>query len=63
MRSFTFVRREEDDGLDDLPPRYNGAPAQDYPLIVAESDVPGAVFISARWGLIPSWMKTLQKGR
>lgn len=63
MRTFTFVRREEDDGLDDLPPRYNGAPGQDYPLIIAESDVPGAVFMAARWGRIPSCMKTPAKGR
>lgn len=57
MRALAFVRREEGDGLDDLSPRYNGPPGQDYPLIVAEADVPGAVFMLAKWGLIAGWMK------
>ena len=36
---------------------FNGSPGQDYPIIVREPDVAGAVFLRARWGLIPRWMK------
>lgn len=42
-------------------PRYNGAPSLYYPIIirdmVREPNIMGPVFVSARWGLQPSWMK------
>jgi putative SOS response-associated peptidase YedK len=56
MASFG-AHRAGGDGLDDLSPRFNGSPGQDYPIIVREPDVAGAVFMLARWGLIPRWMK------
>jgi putative SOS response-associated peptidase YedK len=34
-------------------PRWNGAPKQDYPIIIQEPDVAGPVFMRANWGLIP----------
>ena len=43
MASFG-AHRAEGDGLDDLSPRFNGSPGQDYPIIVREPDVAGAVF-------------------
>ena len=60
MASFG-AHRAEGDGLDDLSPRFNGSPGQDYPIIVREPDVAGAVFMRARWGLIPRWMKDAER--
>jgi putative SOS response-associated peptidase YedK len=40
-----------------LTPRFNGAPGQDYPIIVRESGMPGGMFITARWGIIPRWSR------
>lgn len=57
LANFAFARRHKDDGIDDLFPRFNGAPGQDYPIIVPEPDHPGGMFMRARWGLIPSWVK------
>lgn len=37
----------------DLPPRYNVAPTQPVPIVVAADD--GRRIQLARWGLIPSW--------
>ena len=50
------------DGLDNLPPRWNGSPGQDYPIIIGERDIPGPVFMRSRWGLIPRWMKDVDGG-
>ena len=61
MASFG-AHRAEGDGLDVLAPRFNGSPGQDYPIIVREPDVAGAVFMRARWGLIPRWMKNANGG-
>ena len=55
--------RAEGDGLDDLSPRLNGSPGQDYPIIVREPDVAGALFMRSRWGLIPRGMKTRRADR
>ncbi len=42
-------------------PTYNGAPTQYYPVIITDvirdPDVFGPTFVSARWGLIPRWIK------
>ena len=43
-------------------PRFNGAPGQYYPIIIKEHDVPGGMFVSARWGFIPRWMKDPKGG-
>lgn len=49
------------DGLGNQFPKWNGAPSQDYPIIirdmVREPDTFGPVFASARWGLLPNWAK------
>lgn len=61
VRNFAFAERGAIDGLGNSFPRYNGAPTQDYPIIirdvVREPDIMGHVFASARWGLMPSWAK------
>lgn len=61
MRAFSFARSEGAEGLSNQFPRYNGAPGQDYPIIirdvVRDPGLSGHVFVSARWGLIPSWAK------
>ncbi len=63
MRAFADVTRAGGDGLDALTPRRNGAPRQQCPLIIREPDLPGPVFMIARWGLIPRWIKDEDGGR
>lgn len=63
MRAFADVQRGDADTLANVFPRWNGAPRQDYPLIVAEPDVSGYVFMRANWGFIPRWMKEPDGGR
>lgn len=62
INNFTFAHRKDGDGLDDLPPRYNGSPRQEYPIIIHEDDVEGPVFVSANWGFVPGWMKDPKGG-
>ena len=61
MDAFAFADRKGALGLSNQFPRYNGAPSLDYPIIirdmVREPDIMGPVFVSARWGLMPGWMK------
>ena len=38
------------------------SPGQDYPIIINERDVAGPMFLRARWGLIPRWMKDADGG-
>lgn len=56
LRAFSFAGAGDVAGLANGFPRYNGAPQQDYPVIirdmVREPDVMGPVFVSARWGFI-----------
>ena len=40
----------------DLPPRYNIAPTQDVPVVLA-AEAGGRTLRMMRWGLIPSWSK------
>lgn len=40
----------------DYRPRYNVAPTQGAPIVVPR-DGEGRVFLTARWGLIPHWVK------
>ncbi|WP_087001659.1 SOS response-associated peptidase [Rhizobium sullae] len=61
MNAFAFADRKGALGLANHFPRYNGAPSLDYPIIikdlVREPVTMGTVFVSARWGLMPGWMK------
>lgn len=45
----------EDTGLEDLGPRYNVAPSQTVPIVVAHNG--GRQLIVAKWGFHPVWMK------
>ena len=60
ITQFSFAKA--DAGLDNLLPNYNGAPSQHFPIIVREPDTPGAMFMGARWGYIPRWMKDAKGG-
>jgi len=53
MAGFPAAMRGDAGGLGNEFPRWNGAPRQDYPLIVQEPDVRGPIFMRARWGFIP----------
>jgi putative SOS response-associated peptidase YedK len=54
LSAFAFASRGEGiDGMANQFPRWNGAPKQDYPIIIQEPDVAGPVFMRANWGLIP----------
>ncbi|WFU13183.1 SOS response-associated peptidase (plasmid) [Rhizobium sp. CB3090] len=61
LANFAFAGPGDVEPLSNSFPRYNGAPQQDYPIIireiVQEPDVMGPVFASARWGFIPAWAK------
>ncbi len=45
----------EDTGPEDLPPRYNVAPSQPVPIVVARHGARRLVM--AKWGFRPAWMK------
>jgi len=62
IATFPHVRRDRNDDLDEMPVRFNGAPGQDYALIVVEPDTPGAMFTLARWGFTPRWAKDRNSG-
>ncbi len=59
--NFAFAAPGDAEGLANSFPRYNGAPQQDYAIIVREivrePDVMGPVFATARWGFVPHWAK------
>lgn len=57
LENFSWAQRRQGDGIDGLVPKYNGAPSLEYPIIVAKPEFPGGMFMAARWGLIPSWVK------
>ncbi len=61
LQNFAFAGRGDVGSLSNQFPRYNGAPSLYYPIIVRdmvrEPDIMGPVFVSARWGLQPLWMK------
>ncbi len=46
----------EDTGLEDLTPRYNVAPSQPVPIVVAHDG--GRQLVMAKWGFHPAWMKS-----
>jgi len=62
IQAFSFARKGEAEQMGNEFPRWNGAPRQDYPIIIWEPDVEGPVFMRATWGLIPRWMKDPRKG-
>ncbi|PDT23898.1 SOS response-associated peptidase [Rhizobium hidalgonense] len=59
-RKFDFAERGNVDDLGDRLPRYSGAPAEVYHIIIQDverqRDRPKPAFAIARWGLFPSWM-------
>ncbi|MFJ6328502.1 MULTISPECIES: SOS response-associated peptidase [unclassified Rhizobium] len=61
MGNFAFAGKGDVEGLANRFPRYNGAPTQDYPIIIRDvirqPDLFGPVFVSARWGFRPTWWK------
>lgn len=61
LANFAFADPGDVEPLSNSFPRYNGAPQQNYPIIireiVQEPDVMGPVFATARWGFIPAWAK------
>lgn len=61
MSNFAFAGKGDVEGLANRFPRYNGAPTQDYPIIIRDvirqPDLFGPVFVSAGWGLMPRWFK------
>jgi hypothetical protein len=67
LRNFSCAQRERVEGLANQFPRYNGAPSLYYPIIirdvVRDPDVFGPTFVSARWGLIPGWIKEQKPDR
>lgn len=64
VRSFSFADSAGVGALDNSFPRYNGAPRQVYPIIVQDELIKTtAGFVSASWGLIPSWQKEVGSGR
>jgi putative SOS response-associated peptidase YedK len=44
----------------ELAPRYNIAPMQSSPIVIAEEN--GRALHTARWGLVPSWSRDLSPG-
>lgn len=67
LRAFAFAKRDGAEGLANQMPRFNGAPSQYYPVIIRDvirdDGVMGPVFITARWGLIPGWIKERKPGQ
>ncbi|THK34358.1 hypothetical protein EHS39_30755 [Ensifer sp. MPMI2T] len=68
FRDFSFARREADaETLANQFPRYNGAPTKFYRIIIRDvirdPDMFGPTFVSARWGLIPRWIKERRPSR
>lgn len=55
LNAFSFARRGAGvEGMANEFPRWNGAPKQDYPIIIQEPDVAGPVFMRANWGADPA---------
>lgn len=63
VRRFGFADPVAVGVLDNSFPRYNGAPSLQYPIIVQGEAQTGAMFVSAKWGLVPAWQKEPSTGR
>lgn len=60
---FSFANPAGAEGLANQFPRWNGAPQQQYPIIVVDEIVRGSsAFTSARWGFRPHWMRKMGDG-
>ena len=57
LAAFADVRRDDNRADLDIGPRFNGAPSLTYPIIVRDAHSSSGAFTTARWGLIPSWVK------
>ncbi len=58
VQAFSWADPGEVSSLYNQFPRYNGAPRQWYPIIVADDQNRGTGgFVAAQWGLIPVWQK------
>lgn len=62
LSAFGFAQPQGDaQRLDNALPRWNGAPQQEYPIIIRdrslEPEVQGPIFVAAKWGLVPPWSK------
>lgn len=62
ISNFAFAVKGGDiDGLGNQFPRWNGAPSQNYPIViralVREPDTFGHIFEAASWGLKPRFWK------
>lgn len=58
VAKFSFANPGEVDRLSNQFPLWNGAPRLIYPIIVVDELVRGTtMFVPARWGLIPYWVK------
>lgn len=66
MSAFPFVPPGDVEPIGNTYPRWNGAPGQDYPIIISdvvrEPDIRGMVFARALWGFVPRWSKSLGGG-
>lgn len=63
VAEFSFASPGDISALANAFPRWNGAPRQDYPIIVVDELAKGTtIFKSASWGLIPTWMKEAKGG-
>ena len=50
---FSFSDPAEVGALDNTLPRYNGAPTQDYPIIIVDELAQGStMFVAGRWGFV-----------
>ncbi|GAA2849231.1 putative SOS response-associated peptidase YedK [Aminobacter aminovorans] len=64
VRSLGFADPAAIGPLDNSFPRYNGAPSLIYPVIVQdEAQTGSAMFVQAKWGLVPAWQKEAAPGR
>ena len=57
---FALAQRFGADAPAGLQPRYNLAPTQPIPIVRQEGQT--RRFVSARWGLVPSWAKDMKIG-
>lgn len=63
IANFAMAQRSADiAGLANGFPRWNGAPGQDYPIIIQEPDVAAPIFVRARWGFMPGWAREARPG-
>ncbi|WP_064681742.1 SOS response-associated peptidase [Rhizobium bangladeshense] len=58
--TFSFAKRDKVDDLGNRLPRYNGAPAEVYHIIIQDNERQGGeskpAFAIARWGFMPAWI-------